>query len=413
MDLLSASGIKAWKECQRLWAFTYIQGRRSEGTGATNLGSEVHAQLERYIRDGTPFDFTKRSGELAAALKPYVPEPRDPDSWVEKYFKIELPDGGYRGFIDVSIGPNSAWGAHPTVIDHKTCGSFDYALNEKTLPEDIAAVLYAQDTFITWPDAEKVSLEWNYVKTKGAPTVRPVHVIVNRKETQERFEKIHLDAKPIRRHLQLATDPLSLPPSPSRCDKYGGCPFRRDCNLSPFDVLETMSNTKMDMDFLNKLGSADFLSDILGKPVSDEEKKEAAALYAINPPESSEPVSVPEPQPVPEPVEKPKRGRTKKEVPASVAEGYDLFINCAPQGYPSTLADDLIKQANQEVSARAGTEDYRLPPLDYGKGAALLSARVLELAQGKTHIVLNDKTPEGSAVASVLQSNARSVVRGF
>ena len=233
----SASQVSTYRDCARKWAWRYLAGLKAPQSASQALGTEVDdEQIQPYLREGRPLDFTRPSGEIAQALLPLLPPPPVPAENVQKQFRIESADSsfGFLGYIDV-FQP----GPVPTVTDTKTCGSFDWIRTPKELETDVQAQLYAVATFLE-TGAPAVDLEWLYTRTRGAKAARRVHVRVTPEHASAQYDGIHVTAEEmlaVRRAAAEAGDTrdyvLSLPPTTDSCSKYGGCPYQHECNLSP------------------------------------------------------------------------------------------------------------------------------------------------------------------------------------
>lgn len=92
--------------------------------------------------------------------------------------------------------------------------------------------------------------------------------------------------------------------------------------------------------------------------------------------------------------------------------GFTLYVDCMPIGAPAKLASSFFEKANAAIDEVHKVPDYRL--VDYGKGAPLFAASVLEqvLESGKD-VILDTRTPEGAIVLEALASKASLVVRGL
>src|SRR5258706_12195494 len=134
---VSASQITKYHECQRQWAFNVLARIDEPDTAAAALGKEVDdQQLQPYLRDRRPFDFTRPSGYIAASGLEFLPYPETPGLEVQKKFTMPSPSGlvrggrakfGYLGYIDLWLPNNQNLDPYfplesevPCVIDFKT-----------------------------------------------------------------------------------------------------------------------------------------------------------------------------------------------------------------------------------------------------------------------------------------------------
>ena len=237
--ILSPSQIDRWDMCQRWWAWQYIAKIRSPQNAAAKLGGEVHAHLEKWLRDATPPPDTK-SGIIAQRMIPtLIAHGVLPGSGVVErrfWFRTRLGHQ-YTGFIDWSgvLGDMVA-----TVIDHKTSGDLRWAKTEADLHNDIQAVIYAVVGFVGF-GTDTLQLMWNYGETKkkkNTYAVKPVKTTVHLAVVADKFERvIEPVAAEIIFHHHAQNHPLSFPPSPQSCGAYGGCPHQGRCNLTDQEKL--------------------------------------------------------------------------------------------------------------------------------------------------------------------------------
>lgn len=244
--LLSASQIKLYRECPRKWGWKYIAGIETPPNPAALLGTEVDdTQLQPYLREGRPLDFSRPSGYIAAAGMAYLPQPMADHLEVQRRFQMPSPTRGiqYQGYVDLWMplgGMPGIEGFTPAVCDFKTTSNFKYALTSELLGRDVQAQLYA-----LWAMREtrapEVDLVWIYFLTKGAHKARRVHLRVTGEHVAKQFSEIDLTAREIRGTKSRVKDPLELEPRTEMCEAYGGCPHRHRCNLSPGDVMDSLA----------------------------------------------------------------------------------------------------------------------------------------------------------------------------
>lgn len=277
--LTSASQVSSYDECPRKWAMKYIAGHETTQTDSQKLGDDVDSgQLQPYLSEGRPFDYTRDSGYIAASALAYLPKPMAPGLEVQKHFTLPAatarrPDGsalfGYQGYQDLwmprrEFMPEAAFDADeltkppasylnfgtnppPVVVDFKTTVDLKWAKGRAALRKDPQAQLYA-----TWAmyetGARVVDLVWIYMQTRGARKAKRTHLRVYATDVLPQFQAIDAIANEmftVRREGEAAPDKqafaLSLKPNPSACESFGGCPFRHLCGLSPADVLDSVA----------------------------------------------------------------------------------------------------------------------------------------------------------------------------
>jgi hypothetical protein len=252
MDLVSASQINQWNDCERKWGWKYIAKIPQPDTFASALGTEVDdTQLQPYLRDDRPLDFSRPSGYIAAAGLAFLPKPKTMDLEVQKHFVIPSPTDarfGFQGYLDLWLphgGPDAPPPPTPGLIvpnvrDFKTTGNWKYAKTSKQLETDVQAQLYA--TWAMWETgARVVDLDWIYFATKGAYKAKRVHLRVTGDHVAEQFSQINDTAVVMYAARKSVTNPLELKANPAMCEAYGGCPYRDKCNLSPGEVVDAQA----------------------------------------------------------------------------------------------------------------------------------------------------------------------------
>ncbi len=262
MQFISASQVNQYRDCPRKWGFGYLANIKTPQHPAAALGTEVDdTQLQPYLRDGRPFDYSResQSGYIAASILAYLPQPKTPGMQIQQFFEMPGPtwseerDFGYRGYLDCFLPDSSALpdieGGRPAVVDFKTTSNFRWAKTPESLATDVQAQLYATHAMFT-TGAREVDLVWLYMQTKGARKAKRVHLRVTASHVAEQFENINTTAVEmygLRREFDSENHHShnpeyfvlnDLPPNPDACEAYGGCPFRSKCNLSPDQIVD-------------------------------------------------------------------------------------------------------------------------------------------------------------------------------
>jgi hypothetical protein len=236
---LSASQISTFMDCQRKWAFKYIEKLEAPQHPSAALGQEVHErQLGPYLLEGREFDFTRSSGEIANELRTLIPVARTPGLQVERQFMIPSPSGDfwYVGYLDLwapdsAVVPGMTGGA-PLVGDFKTTSNLAYAKTPETLKTDTQAQLYAAAMMVE-EEANELDLVWFYTRTRRPYRGQRVHLRVGGSHVADQFARIDAVGRELFSTRSASPRPDDLPPSVRMCDAYGGCPYRHKCNLSP------------------------------------------------------------------------------------------------------------------------------------------------------------------------------------
>lgn len=262
MHLFSATQIELFggeEGCERKWGFRYISGIKGPQHPAAALGTEVDdEQLQPYLREGKPLDFSRasRSGEIANSALVHLPPPGsargiEPFGFsatgieVQRHFVLPSPDGdfGFQGYEDLWVpsgGMPGTRGDVPVIGDFKTCGSWRYIKNEKTLATNVQSQLYATAAMYE-TGYRTIDLEWIYMLTKGKAKSRRVSLRVHADHVAEQFSKINATASRMQRARKTVTNPLELEPNPDMCGAFGGCPHSSICNLSPSQTIDSLA----------------------------------------------------------------------------------------------------------------------------------------------------------------------------
>jgi len=379
VPLVSASQISLYRECNRKWGHRYLSGLKTPQHPSAALGTEVDdTQLQPYLREGRPLDFSRTSGYIAAPGLVLLPDPKTHDLEVQKHFILPSPsttDYAYQGYIDLWLPRGGLPGLAskiPTVVDFKTTGNWKYAKTKTQLANDVQAQLYA-----AWAMHETgldvVYLAWTYFATKGKYQAKRVHLPVMRSHVDAQLRSIDDTATEMFEVRKASPDPLELTPNPEMCGAYGGCPYSARCNLSPSENVDAMAAkwrrskepnmAESTMGLLARMkAKASGATPSLGTPppVTDEDRAEAAVRVAaliaiepeamivgINPPESTLPpapavgsVFVHEAPTAVVLTEKRKPGRPRKD-PLGADAAVHTATPSAPAEVPSPSVDTL------------------------------------------------------------------------
>lgn len=264
ITFLSASQINLFTECERKWAFQYIEKRERTTHPSAALGTEVQdTQLDPWLMSARAFDFTRPSGEIALALTPLLPKPMTPGMQLRRKFEIPSPRGTfwYRGELDI-YAPDSACvpgldGGVPLVGDIKTTSNLAYAKSNEDLKIDIQAQLYAM-TIMFEENVDVIDLVWFYTRTRKPHRVQRSYARVTASHVVEQFQRIDEIGSRVRAIKEAKPKAEDLPPNIRMCDSYGGCPFRHVCSgaTSPAVQSAAVNREAVEMNqnsFLNNL----------------------------------------------------------------------------------------------------------------------------------------------------------------
>lgn len=333
--ILSASQVDSFGDCPRKWAWRSIAKIPAPSGPSAALGSEVHGQIERYLKFGQPLDLNTEPGRIAMAGMHHWPSRALPLR-VEEPFTLDLGGFQFRGFKDIAHDPPLG----VPLIDHKTTSNFAYAQTPESLLENVQGALYAHHEMLRW-GADSVPMRWIYYRTRGAPKSHLVEAVATPYNIGGALGTIRTRAAHMVPLALAQVNPLDLPAHPGTCEKYGGCPFRSNCNLTDAEKIEAiMSN------------SADMLARLAAR---------------VNPgapaPQAPAPAAVPAPAPA------------MPNLPAGWSWGTDPATGqptAFPPGYapaPQAPAPTPVEQAAPEVPAPApAPEAAPLAPLKRGPG---------------------------------------------
>jgi hypothetical protein len=163
---------------------------------------------------------------------------------------ITLAGVPFKGFVDLSIIHGRDV---PFVSDHKTTSDLVWAKSADDLVDDVQATLYAADGMLL-AHSTACDLQWTYGRTRGAPVSLPVVRRVTADEIAPRIAKTAATAQVLRELFEEQPHWLDVPYDASACDKFGGCPFRGRCNLTPQERIQSiMAQETQHSAFLNKL----------------------------------------------------------------------------------------------------------------------------------------------------------------
>lgn len=233
--LLSPSEIGTWNDCEAKWFHKYVRKVETAESESAKLGKAFHAQMERWLKKGIRPD-DSREGKLAEAVLHLWPAPQDVDpANVEVHIFFEREGVYFHGLVDVrgQFPGEGSW----VVGDHKSTTDFKWAKTQTQLREDVQANVYALATMDEL-EIDSVLLRWGYVNTNLSKRIPPVHS-VEISISREQAEKNIARTIPVARRILAAyTEPKeSRALNPEACDRYGGCPFKHLCGVTPAERL--------------------------------------------------------------------------------------------------------------------------------------------------------------------------------
>jgi len=214
---VSPSQIQTWRKCKRKWAYSRFRPRTSNKYA--EFGTKVHSYREDWLSHGKPPDAGTDEGTCALAGLELLPLPGQ--ACVEVPLRLEHEGVVYVGFIDVL-----AWRGGAHVQDHKSCGSFRYALTAEDLFDDPQRIIYSHWAAVSLK-APYVWATWHYLQRKP-PKCMPVSMGEEAPAIAARFQSLHQSAGlPISRAGGIP--PEHFERSLDHCGAYGGCPYKDEC----------------------------------------------------------------------------------------------------------------------------------------------------------------------------------------
>lgn len=278
---VSASQITTFRDCPRKWYLNKIVGLQSPSTSATELGSQVHATLEAYLRGETDVIGTEDEiAEIAQSGAEHLPnrgEHLEIELSLEEHMPLRDAPVLVKGFVDLIDHSNDE------IIDHKTSSNKRYTKSQRELKINVQLMMYAEAYFQRHPDKEKVTLTHIYYGTKTRWSKR-VSVTVSREHVRQQWEQIKATIEDMM-HASCAGNASDVYAEYDSCGKYGGCPFRGACfnaqNHTPKDTQGTSKEeTQMSTSGMTR---EERLAMLQGKgspaPQQQAQKKQTKILY--------------------------------------------------------------------------------------------------------------------------------------
>ncbi len=237
---VSASQLQKYRRCKRLIGFEYVEKLAPPPSAKQSFGSAVHAQLERWLKDGKEPEETP-AGDVAkqGIEKGWLPDPGS-GLLVERQIHFEWRNGiEIMGFVDCAV-PDQC-----LVIDHKTTSNLRFAMTADQLRQDPQALIYAAWAAVEW-DVNVVTARWVYYaasnpakgprRPKGGRSVEATFDFAT-EEVRELVRELDRDINNVYNVKAKSVPGKDLPPSPAACSAYGGCPHRELCDLNGGSLL--------------------------------------------------------------------------------------------------------------------------------------------------------------------------------
>lgn len=234
---LSVSQLKRHKLCPRAWFFQKVMRVPEPSTGAQQVGTEGHAQLEHFLVTGEDV-----LGTFARSGAHLLPTP-GPDLLVEQPLNGEPPltAGGipFTGFIDLVDARRLASDGVLRITDHKftsnvatNAASAEQLADADTEPglQMVGYGAWALSQVERFPGLRTLELEHLYYQTRGQRLAASVVATVPAEHLAHEWQtKVEPQVEAMKEHAQAARAsdvPANYGPA---CGKYGGCPFMAKC----------------------------------------------------------------------------------------------------------------------------------------------------------------------------------------
>lgn len=260
----SASAIEKWRDCHRKWAWRYVGGVKDPPNIYASAGLEVHAASKNWLTEGKLPAVGSELYKVFATMVPHMPAPGTCTEVDDVRFEIVTEAGIIVGFIDAEEAPSDATGGLPVVHDWKTTSDLRYHKPAEVL--DPQRVIYGVRTLERW-GVDEAELHWLYVlrgvdKATGAiiapkrPKALPIRRRVSLSVLDKPWEDVLRDVENTGAARRSGKSPLDYDYDARVCDKYGGCPYVKNCNLTPTERLRSHMSALSLKDRMKAHGSA-------------------------------------------------------------------------------------------------------------------------------------------------------------
>ncbi|WP_140799286.1 PD-(D/E)XK nuclease family protein [Myxococcus xanthus] len=388
---LSVSQLKRHKLCPRAWFFQKVMRIPEPSTGAQQVGTEGHAQLEHFLATGEDV-----LGAFARAGAHLLPTP-GADLLVEQPLNGEPPltAGGipFTGFIDLVDARRLASDGVLRITDHKftsnvasNAASAEQLADADTEPglQMVGYGAWALSQVERFPGLRTLELEHLYYQTRGQRLAASVVATVPAEHVEREWQtKVEPQVEAMKEHAQAARAsdvPANYGPA---CGQYGGCPFMAKC----------LTGENKTMSLRDKLLNKASESAPLTVAAVERDATELPAVLPLDAPTPTPVQTAPEVAQATEHPAPKRRGRPRKvaesEQPTDAAPSPAsalrvLFVGCIPMTFDGPTPESLtsyIDTMHRKVAEAGGVDDVRFAggdsALGFGKwrGALAMAAR--------------------------------------
>lgn len=222
---------------------------RAEDTSAMRFGTAMHAELERWLRDGTTPDDKLRlenlyPGQAARKSLHLLPVPGK-DLMVEhKFIDKKLVAGAeYFGTVDLA---NPREGAQIHLYDHKSTAGLVFAKGAEELQQDVSATFYAHQLRWLWGEPT-IKSRWIYTERARSGQIKAVDFDLTSAMIDDRLAATVKSVESMVK-LSAAQSHIDAPPNRDACNDYNRkCPHWGKCKLTKSAAMPIESENKMNL----------------------------------------------------------------------------------------------------------------------------------------------------------------------
>lgn len=251
--------------CPRKWFAEKILGQKRPQTKAQELGTELHAQLEHYIKTGED-----TLSPLARAGRHFLP-PHDPEHFLSEVplsfgdkplVAAGVPFVGYIDLLNVSgryANSEGEWvddePGTVEVVDFKTSRDLEkWAKPSSALIRTVQMPGYGKWAIENFGEhgIDKVRLSHVTWQTEGKKIVKKSTVVVSAEKLHERWQTVEGVVREMK-DVAKETDIEKVPANFHACNAFGGCPHRGVVCHPPAEVVLRHALGGKSMSLLNRL----------------------------------------------------------------------------------------------------------------------------------------------------------------
>jgi hypothetical protein len=246
LPLFSATQVDTQDDCARKWGFYKIEGIKGVQNRFAARGEELHKIAEGFLLDGKAPPETDAGKVFKAGLR-HLPAPGTCLAVEEKF--LWYPKGEAFGFsgrkdwlesisVEPCIGPTDIVDHLIRVGDHKTTTSENWIKPVEALRVHPQPLIYGANVLVEYDWLPTVDFRWlYYIWEPRRPHAVPRDWQMSAPEIEDGFGKIVEKCRRMATWLKQGVRANELPYDVDACDKYGGCPYREHCGLTPQERL--------------------------------------------------------------------------------------------------------------------------------------------------------------------------------